>query len=94
MFGLFQGGIVPSYALVVREFFPEAEAASRLGIIILATVFGMAFGGWIYGTIYDYTGSYQVAFAHGAGWNLVNVAIILLLLVRSGRLKVPAWGAA
>lgn len=94
MFGLFQGGIVPSYALVVREFFPEAQAASRLGIIILATVFGMAFGGWISGAIYDYTGSYQIAFAHGAGWNLVNMAIILMLLMRSGRLKSLTWSTA
>ena len=94
MFGLFQGGIVPSYALVVREFFPEAQAANRLGIIVLATVFGMAFGGWVSGASYDYTGTYQVAFAHGAGWNLVNVAIILMLLVRSGRLRSPVWNTA
>lgn len=94
MFGLFQGGIVPSYALVVREFFPEAQAANRLGIIVLATVFGMAFGGWVSGAIYDHTGTYQVAFAHGAGWNLVNVAIILMLLVRSGRLRSPVWNTA
>ena len=85
---------MPSYALVVREFFPEAQAASRLGIIILATVFGMAFGGWISGAIYDYTGSYQIAFAHGAGWNLVNMAIILMLLMRSGRLKSLTWSTA
>ena len=94
MFGLFQGGIVPSYALVVREFFTEVQAASRLGVIILATVFGMAFGGWISGVIYDYAGSYQIAFAHGAGWNLVNMAIILMLLVRSGRLKNLIWSTA
>ena len=94
MFGLFQGGIVPSYALVVREFFPEVQAASRLGVIILATVFGMAFGGWISGAIYDYTDSYQIAFAHGAGWNLVNMAIILMLLMRSGRLKSLTWSSA
>ena len=85
---------MPSYALVVREFFPEAQAASRLGLIILATVFGMAFGGWISGAIYEYADSYQIAFAHGAGWNLVNVAIILMLLARSGRLKSLIWSTA
>lgn len=83
MFGLFQGGIVPSYAIIVREAMPASEAATRIGIVIFASVFGMSFGGWISGVIFDATGSYAAAFANGLAWNLLNVSIILLLLTRA-----------
>ncbi|MFN5720324.1 MAG: MFS transporter, partial [Bradyrhizobium sp.] len=83
MFGLFQGGIVPSYAIIVREAMPASEAATRIGIVIFASVFGMSFGGWISGVIFDATGSYAAAFTNGLAWNLLNVSIILLLLMRS-----------
>jgi len=69
MFGLFQGGIVPSYAIIVREAMPAREAATRVGIVIFASVFGMSFGGWISGVIFDATGSYAAAFMNGLGWN-------------------------
>jgi MFS family permease len=91
MFGLFQGGIVPSYAIIVREAMPAREAATRVGIVIFASVFGMSFGGWISGVIFDVTGSYAAAFANGLAWNVVNMAIVLSLLLRSrnrGRLAV------
>jgi MFS family permease len=83
MFGLFQGGIVPSYAIIVREAMPASEAATRVGIVIFASVFGMSFGGWISGVIFDATGSYAAAFANGMAWNGLNVVIMLLLLMRS-----------
>jgi len=82
MFGLFQGGIVPSYAIIVRESMPASEAATRVGIVIFASVFGMSFGGWISGVIFDATGSYNAAFLNGIGWNLLNVTIVLTLLFR------------
>jgi MFS family permease len=83
MFGLFQGGIVPSYAIIVREAMPAAEAATRIGIVIFASVIGMSFGGWISGVIFDATGSYAAAFANGLAWNALNVTIMLLLLLRA-----------
>jgi MFS family permease len=83
MFGLFQGGIVPSYAIIVREAMPASEAATRVGIVIFASVFGMSFGGWISGVIFDATGSYAAAFANGMAWNALNVAIMLSLLIRA-----------
>jgi MFS family permease len=85
MFGLFQGGIVPSYAIIVREAMPAREAATRVGIVIFASVFGMSFGGWISGVIFDATGSYAAAFANGVAWNAVNVAIVLSLVVLARR---------
>ena len=83
LFGLFQGGIVPSYALIVREHFKPAEAGARVGTVLMATLFGMALGGWMSGAIFDLTGSYRAAFVNGIGWNLVNIAIVVTLLYRA-----------
>ena len=76
MFGLFQGGIVPSYAIIVREYFPPQEAGARVGAVIMATLVGMALGGWMSGWVFDVTGSYQAAFINGMGWNLLNLSIV------------------
>jgi MFS family permease len=85
LFGLFQGGIVPSYAIIVREYFSPREAGTRLGLILMATLLGMALGGWLSGLIFDLTGSYRAAFFNGLAWNLVNVSIMAWLLQRSRR---------
>ena len=85
LFGLFQGGIVPSYAIIVREYFSPREAGTRVGIVIMATVVGMALGGWMSGAIFDLTGSYRAAFANGIAWNLLNGAIALSLFLRPRR---------
>jgi MFS family permease len=90
LFGLFQGGIVPMYALIVREFFPPHEAATRFGAVLFASVLGMALGGWMSGAIFDLFGSYRIAFANGVLWNLLNLAIVLLLLVRTPWRTAPA----
>ena len=87
LFGLFQGGIVPSYALIIREFFPPREAGARVGLVMMATLFGMALGGWMSGVVFDLTGSYRAAFLNGIGWNLLNVSIaVSLLRLQSSRL--------
>ena len=85
LFGLFQGGIVPMYAIIIREYFSPKEAGARVGLVIMATVVGMAWGGWLSGAIFDATGSYQAAFLNGLAWNLVNVSIMVWLLLRSRR---------
>jgi len=85
LFGLFQGGIVPSYTIIVREFFPAREAGTRVGLVLLATVVGMALGGWMSGAIFDATGSYRAAFLNGLAWNLMNLSIVLSLLLRARR---------
>ncbi len=85
LFGLFQGGIVPSYAIIVREYFPPREAGTRVGVVIMATLIGMALGGWMSGAIFDWTGSYRAAFLNGALWNVLNVAIALWLIMRARR---------
>jgi MFS family permease len=84
LFGLFQGGIVPAYAIIIREYFSPREAGARVGIVITASLFGMALGGWMSGAIFDVTGSYKAAFLNGIGWNLVNLLIASMLLIRLG----------
>jgi MFS family permease len=83
LFGLFQGGIVPSYAIIVREYFPPREAGARVGTVLMCTMLGMALGGWMTGVIFDLTGSYRAAFLNGIGWNLLNLTIAFWLLRRS-----------
>lgn len=80
LFGLSQGGIVPTYAIIVRDYFPPQEAATRVGLVMMSTVIGMALGGWLSGVIFDLTGSYQAAFLNGVLWNLLNAGIALWLL--------------
>lgn len=94
LFGLFQGGIVPAYAIIVREYFSPKEAGARIGVIMMATMFGMAFGGWMSGVIFDWTGAYQTAFVHGIIWNLINISIVgwLLRLSIKRRAAVGATG--
>jgi MFS family permease len=85
MFGLFQGGIVPSYALIVREYFNPKEAGTRVGTVLMSTLLGMALGGWLSGLMFDLTGSYKAAFINGIAFNLLNVSIVLYLLHRARR---------
>lgn len=85
LFGLFQGGIVPSYALIVREYFTPSEAGTRVGTVLMATLLGMALGGWVAGMLYDMTGSYDAAFLNGMAWNALNLFIVTMLLLRARR---------
>ena len=86
MFGLFQGGIVPSYAIIVREYFPAQRAGVLVGAAIMATMIGMALGGWMSGKVFDLTGSYHAAFVNGVLWNALNLIIALFLLWRVKKL--------
>jgi len=95
LFGLFQGGIVPAYALIVREHFPPSEAGAKVGTVLMASLFGMALGGWMSGAVFDLAGSYRAAFVNGIAWNALNLAIVLFLLhrLRRSRVRAPMGGA-
>ncbi len=83
LFGLFQGGIVPSYAIIVREYFDPKVAGTTVSMVLTSTLFGMALGGWMSGVIFDLTGSYRAAFINGIAWNLLNMGIAAALLLRA-----------
>jgi MFS family permease len=85
IFGLAQGGIVPSYAVIVRELMPAKEAGRWVGFVMMSTIVGMAFGGWLSGVIYDISGSYQLAFWNGIVWNLGNIFIITYIFLSARR---------
>jgi MFS family permease len=85
MFGLAQGGIIPCYAIIIREYLPAAEAGRRIGFVIMSTILGMALGGWLSGWIFDLTGSYRTAFVNGIAWNCLNIGIFVLILWRTQR---------
>ncbi len=82
LFGLFQGGLVPCYTIVVRELFPAREAGTRVGMVLMATMLGMSLGGWLAGSIFDLTGTYIPAFLHGSAWNVLNFIICFILYRR------------
>ena len=79
----------PSPRFPPRYFAPR-EAGTRLGIVLMATLIGMALGGWMSGLIFDLTGSYQAAFLNGIAWNLLNMSIMLWLLMRPRGRLAPA----
>ena len=85
LFGLFQGGLVPSYALIMRENSRPQEAGMRVGIAVSVTLIGMALGGWMGGVLFDATSSYRAAFLNGIAWNVITVLIGWWLLARQGR---------
>jgi len=87
LFGLFQGGLVPSYAIIVRENYPAGETGSRVGVILMMTLLGMGLGGWMSGVIFDWTGSYAAAFANGVAWNALHALIVLFLIARTAAPK-------
>jgi len=86
LFGLFQGGIVPAYAIIIREHFAPHDAGARVGTVLMFTLLGMALGGWMSGKAYDLTGSYTAAFVNGIAWNLLNLSIAIYLMRRARRL--------
>ncbi len=90
VFGMSQGGIVPAYALIVREYLPAREAGARVGLVIMGTLLGMALGGWMSGWIYDATGSYRLAFVNGIAWNALNLLLAVTLVLRSRGPRLPA----
>ena len=94
VFGLSQGGIVPSYAIIIREYLPGADAGTRVGFVMMCTIMGMAIGGWMSGWIYDLTGSYAAAFWNGIVWNFLNIAIVLFLITRNRKSKIMSLQAA
>ena len=89
-FGLSQGGIVPSYTIIVRTLFPAGEAGWRVGTTMLFTVGGMALGGWLAGALYDLTGNYTASILAAFGFNVLNVGIAAWLIARD---RMPPAGA-
>ncbi|MGE0420148.1 MAG: MFS transporter [Acetobacteraceae bacterium] len=81
-FGLGYAGLIPAYILTVRAVYPVSEASWRVPVVMFAGLIGMAGGGWFAGVLYDHFGYYVPAFAAGVGFNLLNLAVILPMVLR------------
>jgi MFS family permease len=88
-YGLGFSGIIPAYIVAIREFFPSAEASWRVPALLFVSMGGMAFGSWFAGALYDWLGFYAPAFAAGALFNLMNLAVIGFLIMRQARAPRP-----
>jgi MFS family permease len=85
IFGLGFGGLIPGYVLAIRDLFPASEASWRIPAVLFPGSIGMATGGWLAGLMYDHFGYYLPAFAAGVAFNVLNLAVIGLLVVRRNR---------
>lgn len=85
LFGLAYGGIVPCYALVIREYLPAENLGLHIGIVLLFGTVGMALGGWLGAAIFDAYGSYRAGFMLGVGFNALNLAVVGWLVCKSKR---------
>ena len=83
LFGFGFAGLVPAYVLVLRALYPVVEASWRVPTLLLFSGCGMGAGAWIGGALYDVFGYYAPAFIAAIIANLCNLAIVLLLFLRS-----------
>jgi MFS family permease len=77
MFGFAYGGVMPLYAILVREYFGERIMGSAFGAVSVAATLGMALGPWLGGALYDALGSYAWMFVGSSAIGLGAVAIAL-----------------
>jgi len=75
LFGLAYGGVMPLYAIVVREYFGARIMGATFGAVAFASTLGMALGPWAGGWLYDSLGSYFWLFLGSFGIGLGAVAI-------------------
>ncbi len=90
-FGLGFSGMIPAYVLAIRELFPAVEAAWRIPTLLLFSGSGMAAGGWLAGFLYDQFGFYEAALLAGLIFNLGNLLLVGMLVVRWHRRPQAAW---
>ncbi|MGH7415231.1 MAG: MFS transporter, partial [Candidatus Rokuibacteriota bacterium] len=77
VFGFAYGGVMPLYAIVVREYFGARIMGTTFGAVALVSTLGMALGPWAGGWLYDTFGSYFWLFIGSFDIGLGAVAIAL-----------------
>jgi MFS family permease len=89
-FGIGFSALIPAYVLAIRDLFPASEAYWRVPTLLLLSGSGMAVGGWLAGYLYDVNGYYAPAFATGVAFNIVNLLMLAMLVVRQRMIGAPA----
>src|SRR6185503_15603255 len=74
-FGLSYGGVMPLYAILVREYFGERIMGTAYGAVFLVSTLGMALGSWSGGWFYDAFGSYLWLFVGSSAIGVGAIAI-------------------
>ena len=77
LFGIAYGGVMPLYAILVREYFGARVMGTAFGAVAMISTFGMAIGPWAGGWVYDAFGSYFWLYIGSFGIGLGAVAIAL-----------------
>jgi MFS family permease len=75
LFGFAYGGVMPLYAILVREYFGARIMGTAFGAVALVSTLGMSLGPLAGGWLYDTFGSYFWLFTGSAGIGLGAVAI-------------------
>src|SRR5262245_6115686 len=75
IFGLAYGGVMPPYAVLVRDFFGPRIMGTLFGAVSMFASLGMALGPWAGGWVFDSYGSYAWLYLGSFGIGLAAVAI-------------------
>jgi MFS family permease len=81
-FGIGFSALIPAYVLAIRDLFPASDAYWRVPTLLFTSGSGMAVGGWLAGYLYDVNGYYAPAFATGVAFNVINLLLLAILVVR------------
>lgn len=85
LIGLLQGAEADVLAYLVTRYFPRTLFGSIYGLLVTVSLFGTAAGIYLFGTLFDRTGTYDTA---------IMVAVTLLLFAAMVYLRMPQTGAA
>ena len=77
LFGLSYGGVMPLYAILVREYFGGKIMGTAFGAVAMVSMLGMAIGPWAGGWLFDTFGSYFWLYIGSFGIGLGAVVIAL-----------------
>ena len=77
LFGFSYGGVMPLYAILIREYFGARIMGTTFGAVSAISTLGMALGPWAGGWFYDTLGGYFWLYIGSFGIGLGAVAIAL-----------------
>ena len=80
LFGLGYGGVIPAYAIIIREYFTLHRVGMTVGLVFFFGNLGMGLGGFLGGFLFDLSGTYTLSYATGAATGTVNLLIVGSLL--------------
>ena len=90
LFGIGFGGEMSAFLIANRQYYGMGPVRSIFGFQHLGSGFGMAAGGLIGGLIYDYFGSYDLAWVISIGASLAGM-VAILFLESSSKVLIPNW---